>query len=167
MIKCAFYFLSAILWRRQRAECLSSNLLRAIDWAPVAENQSRLRFPGENYQTSTWDVKYQGLFFFSSLENIYEFLGLQSDVWRGLSCTVRMSDGPLGLRIKLIWPADFLVLVGNFSGALWLPDCVYITGKSNEKKDDLNWWRYFQFIIRRKVESNASTHLLSTFNLLC
>lgn len=60
--------------------------LRAIDSAPAAENQSRLRFPGVNYQSSAWDVKYQGFFgvCFSSLENIYEVRGLQSDMLRGL-----------------------------------------------------------------------------------
>lgn len=63
------------------------------------------------------------------LENIYGLSCCQADMltrrhdWRAAECTARMSDGPLGQFIKLIWPIDFLMPVGSVPEGFWLPAC--------------------------------------------
>lgn len=56
------------------------------------------------------------------MENVYEVL--QADMlWGELEC---QTD-----------PWDNLSLAENFSGAFWMPDCVYMTCKSHNKQHDL------------------------------
>lgn len=95
--------------------------LRAIDSAPAAENQSRLRFPGVNYQSSAWDVKYQGffVFFFPPWKTFMRFVVFKVTCWGGWSveseCQMDPWDNLLnsfGLQIFWCWWETFLELSG-------------------------------------------------------
>lgn len=120
------YQLSANLWCRQWAECLTSYPLRAIDSAPGGENQSRLHFPGENYQSSASDVKYH-YFFFLPGKHLWASLSSNWHVEGPVVLWHTESECQMDPRDNLLnsfGPQIFCCTVGNFCEGSRLPGCV-------------------------------------------